>query len=131
MKIRLLLSLFFPFALAAQTDTVRLVKAFNYHPIIANTQLGSIPYWKLCDSAGIYTREACTVLSYSLSYFGKRGNTDIKIYGNTIPDSICTEIGVYGLNNWIIFTNIRAIVHDTYKVVYLTPMNLLPVKNEN
>lgn len=127
MKTALLCSLF-PFLSFGQTDTISLVKSYNYHPIIANTQLGGIAYWKLCDSVGLHTKEACTVLSFDLSYFGKQGWTESHIVGNTIPDNICTEIGVYGLNNDVFFTNIKAMLHDTFRVIYLTPMNLVPLR---
>lgn len=117
--------------LAAQTDTVKLVKRYNYHPVLANIQVGDIAYWKLCDSVGLYTREKCSILSFDMRYFGKNGITETKISGHTIPDSICTEIGVYGIGNMIFFTNIKAMTHDDYKILHLLPMNLTPVKRED
>ena len=129
MKILLILS-FLPLLSFGQTDTIRLVKSYNYHPIIANQQLGPIAYWKLCDSAGIHTRENCSILSFDMGYIGKSGFTETHIIGNNIPDSICTEIGAWGVNNMVFFTNIRAILDDSYKIIQLTPMNFTPVFRE-
>ena len=130
MKIALLLSLL-PFLSSAQADTIRLVKAYNYHPMIANVQLGEIPYWKLCDLRGLSTHEECSILSFDISYFGKNGWSETHITGRQIPDSICVEIGVYGLNNMVFFTNIRAMSHENYKVILLSPMNLTPIKSDD
>lgn len=129
MKTLLILS-FLPLFSFGQTDTIHLVKSYNYHPIIANQQLGSIAYWKLCDSIGMHTREECSILSFDMSYFGKTGFTETHISGKNIPDSICTEIGVYGVNNMVFFTNIKAMLHDSFKIIQLTPMNLTPVFRE-
>ncbi len=131
MKTLLLLSLLLPFCIFGQTDTVRLVKAYNYHPMIANTQTGDIEYWKLCDSAGMLSKEECTIISFEMSYLGKKGTRNVKIHGHNIPDSICTEIGIYGMNQMIFFTNIKAISHHNYKVLHLTAMNLVPIKRED
>ena len=129
MKLLLILS-FLPFLSFSQTDTIRLVKSYNYHPMIANTQLGDIAYWKLCDSNGMQTKENCSILSFDMSYFGKNGFTEIHISGSTIPDSICTEIGVYGIDNMMFFNNIRAMSHENYKIMHLSSMNLMPVRRE-
>jgi hypothetical protein len=126
----LLLNLFFSFYLFGQTDTVRLVKSYNFHPMIAQTQFGSIEYWKLCDSAGMQTREDCSIISFRMSYFGKAGFTETQVNGKVIPDEICTEIGVYGIGSMIFFTNIKAMSHETLKIMHLSPMNLTPVSLE-
>ena len=129
MKTALLLSLF-PFLTYSQTDTIRLVKSYNYHPNIANVQLGEIAYWKLCDSAGMTTTENCSIISFDMSYFGKDGWTEKHVSGKQIPEEICTEIGVYGINNMMFFTNIKAMSHDNFRIIFLSPMNLMPVKSD-
>ncbi len=129
MKIALLLSLF-PFLSFSQTDTIRLLKSYNFHISIANIQLGEIPYWKLCDSAGMTTSENCSILSYDISYFGKAGWTEKHVIGKQVPAEVCTEIGVFGINNMMFFTNIKAMSHDSYRVIFLSPMNLMPVKTD-
>lgn len=126
-----LLSLFITSFGHTQTDTVRLVKTYNYHPMIAQTQVGEIEYWKLCDSAGMQTREKCSILSFHMSYFGKTGFQETQVNGNVIPEEICTEIGVYGIGSMIFFTNIKAMSHETMKILHLSPMNLMPIKREN
>ena len=115
----------------SQRDTIRLVKSYNYHPKISNIQMGEIDYWRLCDTNGIQTNEDCTVFSFQMSYLGKTGFTEQRIIGNQIPDSICLQIGVYGLNNMVFFTNIRAINHENNKILHLTPFNLIPIKRED
>jgi len=129
-KLLLALSLL-PFLGFSQSDTIRLVKSYNYHPKISNIQIGEIDYWKLCDTSGIQTNENCTVFSFQMSYFGKNGFTEKRIIGNQIPDSICLQIGVYGLHNMIFFTNIQALNHENNKIIRLTPFNLTPIKRED
>jgi hypothetical protein len=114
----------------AQDDTIRIKKIHNYYPSISGIQFGDIPYWKLCASEGLQTQAKSHIMSFDLQYWGKRGLVQQHIAGNRIPDSICAQIGVYGLNNMIFFTNIRSILPDSGKVLHLSPMNLTPIKED-
>ncbi len=119
---------FFSFS---QTDTIRVNKTLNYYPSISGVQDGNIEYWKLCNAQGLQTKADCSIMSFDLQYWGSKGLTSQHFSGNQIPDSICTQIALYGLQNMIFFTNIKAIDPQTGRVLHLSPMNLIPVaKNE-
>lgn len=130
MKLLLLFS-FIQFSTLAQSDTIRIHKVHNYYPSISGIQFGDIPYWKLCVSEGIQTKAESSIMSFDIQYWGKYGLAEQHIAGNRIPDSVCMQIAVYGLNNMIFFTNIRAIQPDSGKVLHLSPMNLMPIKEND
>jgi hypothetical protein len=114
----------------AQSDTIRIKKIQNYYPSISGFQFGNIPSWKLCSSQGIKTKAESNIMSFDLQYWGKKGLTEQHFTGNRIPDSVCAQIAIYGLNNMIFFTNIRSILPNSGKVLHLSPMNLMPIKED-
>jgi hypothetical protein len=114
----------------SQSDTIHLNKVLNYYPSISGIQFGTIPYWKLCTSEGLQTKAKSHIMSFDLQYWGKQGLVEQHIIGSRIPDSVCTHIAIYGLNNMIFFTNIRSILPDSGKVLHLSPMNLMPIKED-
>lgn len=119
------------FAFFAQQDTIKLVKMQNYYPSISGVQFGNIPSWKLCNPEGLQTKTKSSIMSFDLQYWGKNGLTEQHIAGNRIPDSVCTQIAVYGLNNMIFFTNIRSILPNSGAVIHLSPMNLIPIRDDD
>jgi len=127
---QLLLYSLLSFSAFSQTDTIRIQKIQNFYPSIAGIQSGEIPFWKLCASEGLETKTKSHIISFDLQYFGKRGLIEQHIAGNHIPDSVCIQIGAYGLDNMIFFTNIRAILPDSGKLLHLSSMNLIPVKKD-
>ena len=129
MKLILLFSLLSLFSYA-QIDTIKVNKVLNYFPSISAIQFGKIAYWKLCNSHGIQTNAESNVMSFDLLYTGKYGVKELHIAGNRVPDSVCTQIATYGLNNMIFFTNIKAIHPKTGKVLHISPMNLIPIKED-
>jgi len=118
------------FSSFSQTDTIKIKKILNYFPSISGIQFGNIPFWKLCNSEGIKTEADSYIISFDFQYRGKYGIREQHIAGNRIPDSVCTHIATYGLNNMILFTNIKAIDPFTGKVLHLTSMNLTPINED-
>lgn len=114
----------------SQTDTVQVVRYKNYFPWLGGVQNGEIPYALLCDTSGITIREKGRILSFHIQYVGRDAEMDVAITGNTIPDSICIDIGRFGLGNMIFLTQIMAVIENGTEVVQLNSMNLIPIKRE-
>ncbi|MBU2019788.1 MAG: hypothetical protein KJ941_09090 [Bacteroidetes bacterium] len=118
----------FSFSLFGQ-DTIQVVKQRNYFPWLAERQFGEIPYFLLCDSNGIYTKENCSITQFNLSYFSSDGMKDIEIKGYQIPDSICLEIGRFAIGTPIFISNIHGTIED--EKVLLNSMKFQIMKKEN
>jgi hypothetical protein len=115
----------------AQTDSIRVVKMRNYFPSLAGVQTGEIQYSSLCDSLGLTLREEGSIQSFVITYQDGSDYEKVQVNGNTIPDSICTKIGMYGLRSMIFITKIEAIINRGTEVVQLNSMNLIPIKRED
>jgi hypothetical protein len=130
--VKFLLFSFFISSLAiGQTDIIFVKKRKNIFPILAGIQTGEIPYYLLCDSAGIWVRRGLEVTSFEVSYWKGRGMTTVQVQGNTLPDSICTQIGIYSLGNAVFLNEICAF--DNLEKMYVSAhsMSLTPIKKED
>ncbi|MBI1837025.1 MAG: hypothetical protein HYR91_07140 [Flavobacteriia bacterium] len=123
-------NLFFSFILNGQVDHVTLNKKVSVFPNISGVYYGEIPYYMLCDSAGIVTGNDLKIIKFSLQYSDGKNNTTNSFYGNNIPDSICFKIAMCSINQMIFFTDILA-VNQEGKLINLVSFNLIPIKNDD
>jgi hypothetical protein len=111
----------------SQTETILLKKEkeITFFPSIAGYFNGQINYSLICDKGGIKCPHGFIIDHFNLNY----GDKNIEIKGNTIPDSICIQIGSFYLGEMIFFTNITA-VNNSKERIFLSPFSLTPIKNE-
>jgi hypothetical protein len=127
MKNLLIINLLILQSVFSQTETIQLKKdkEITFFPSIAGYFEGPINYSLICDSEGIKCPHGFKIDRFNLNY----GDKKVSINGNTIPDSICIQLGSFYLGEMIFFTNITA-VNNLNERIFLSPFSLTPIKNE-
>lgn len=88
-----------------------------------------MPYFQLCDSIGINTREDCQITEFNISYYASNGMKDISVCGSNIPDSICLEIGIYSIDTQVFISKIKGLIGR--EEVRLNSMQFQITRKEN
>ena len=128
MKNYLILSLFFCQNLFSKIEHVKIKKENStvFFANIAGYFEGEMNYTLICDSDGLRCSPDYVIDEFKITY----GEKSFMIYGHTIPDSICSDIGLCCIQGIIFFTNITAVNEFNEKII-VNPLNLILTKNED
>ena len=121
--------LFIQFLLSAQTELVRISRELNLMPSISGVQEGEIPFYSLCSTDGLQTRDSIKIISFTIQYTTDQGEFFADVKGNRIPDSICAQIGRGGIGNFVFITQILG-KSKTNKNYLLWSMTLIATRND-
>lgn len=127
MRNLLILSLFIQVSVYAQKDHIQIKKEkqTSYFPNIAGYSYGEMNYSLMCSEIAVNGTTEYEVDKFTLQY----GLKEFIIYGNTIPDTICVDIGRCCINGMVFITNITGINKNKDRI-FLYPINLTLIKND-
>lgn len=128
MKSLLVLNLFFHFTIFCQSEHIQIKKEkpISFFGSIAGISSGEINYSLLCIESGIVCSNDYIVDQFTIQY----GEKQFVIYGKSIPDSICLDIGMCCYTDMVFFTNITAFHKIDRSRIFVYPFNLSLKKDE-
>lgn len=128
MRNLLVLSLLFCFHSFAQSDHIQIKKEkqTSFFGSIAGISSGEIKNSLLCIETGIVCSSDYIVDQFTIQY----GEKQFVIYGKSIPDSICMDIGICCSTDMVFFTDITAFHKIDRSRIFVYPFNLSLTKDE-
>ena len=105
-------------------------KEIDFLPNIEGVYNGEIDVVLMCSENGIENNLGYRVFSFKIQYLKNGIGVQERIRGGQIPDSICSQLSTFNINQQVFFTEIKAL-NNKGQLLTLDNLSLTPVIKED